>query len=169
LNLSRSYLELTPALVVPDYLRADLASLEDLVNSRGLRIGVVNDEGIIRIVDRYLPQAEAIEIARVADFFESEPPIADVMIISAEAGSAWTLLHPEFQVVLPFDETTRWPLSYPIAAGDEGFRRYVDLWIDLKKSRGLIKELRDYWMLGKNAVPDTPRWSVVRNVLHWVD
>jgi hypothetical protein len=28
--------------------------------------------------------------------------------------------------------------------------------------------LYDYWILGKNAVPTPPRWSVIRNVLHWV-
>jgi hypothetical protein len=29
--------------------------------------------------------------------------------------------------------------------------------------------LYDYWILGKNAVPKPPRWSVIRNVLHWVE
>jgi hypothetical protein len=38
----------------------------------------------------------------------------------------------------------------------------------LKKRDRTIDTLYDYWILGKNAVPKQPRWSVIRNVLHWV-
>ena len=37
-----------------------------------------------------------------------------------------------------------------------------------KKKEKTIAVLYDYWILGKNAVPKSPRWSVLRNVLHWV-
>ena len=29
--------------------------------------------------------------------------------------------------------------------------------------------LYDRWILGKDAEQKEPRWSVIRNVLHWVD
>jgi hypothetical protein len=32
-----------------------------------------------------------------------------------------------------------------------------------------LQALYDYWILGKNAVPQPPRWSIIRNVLHWVE
>jgi hypothetical protein len=34
---------------------------------------------------------------------------------------------------------------------------------------GMTQELYDYWILGKGAVETRPRWSIVRDVLHWVD
>ena len=45
---------------------------------------------------------------------------------------------------------------------------FINLWIELKQEDKTIPSLYDYWILGKNAVPTPPRWSVVRNVLHWV-
>ncbi len=169
MTLSTGYLDLTPGLVVPDHLRNSLDTLNELLTTPDLRIGVVNDPDIIRIVNHRLPGAQAIPVPRVTDFFGADPGIADVLVISAEAGSAWTLVHPEYHVVVPFRGNVKWPLTYPVASGDPDLLRFVDLWIAIKKSEGFISDLRDHWILGKNAVPRTPRWSVARNVLHWID
>jgi ABC-type amino acid transport substrate-binding protein len=40
--------------------------------------------------------------------------------------------------------------------------------LELKKKDGTINQLYDYWILGKNAERTKPRWSVARNVLHWI-
>ena len=45
---------------------------------------------------------------------------------------------------------------------------FINLWIELKKKDKTITRLYDYWILGKHAVPEPPRWSVLRNVLHWM-
>ena len=47
-------------------------------------------------------------------------------------------------------------------------RDFISTWITLKQKDGTIDALYDYWILGKNAVSKPPRWSVLRNVLHWV-
>jgi len=169
LPFTRNYLELTPALVVPDHLRNNFDTLDKLLDSEGVRFGVVNDPDVKRIVNRKLPFADIVEIRRFADFFEAATPVADVLAISAEAGSAWTLLYPEYQVVLPFDSRVRWALGYPVAPGDPEFLRFLDLWIDLMRSEGVIARLHDHWILGRTAVPPSKRWSVIRNVLHWLD
>ena len=114
-------------------------------------------------------RAEGVQISRVAEFFEAETPPADGLVISAEAGSAWTLIYPKFQVVLPFREVTAWPLGYATAPGDTEFLRFLDLWVELTRKTGLVSRLRDHWILGRTAVPRSPRWSVIRNVLHWVE
>jgi Na+/H+-dicarboxylate symporter len=166
---TRSYIELTPALVVPDHRRSDFDTVGELVSAEKIRLGVVNDPTIVRLVERTLANAEAVEIPRVAAFFESETLSADGLIISAEAGSAWTLIYPEFQVVLPFTDVTAWPLGYATAPGDEKFLRFLDLWVDLMRDGGYVEQLRDHWILGRTALPERPRWSVIRNVLHWVE
>ena len=166
---TRSYIELNPALVIPDHLRSETDTVEELLRMKRLRLGVVNDETILRLIERRLPKAEAVQISRVADFFEAETPPADGLIISAEAGSAWTLIYPEFQVVLPFRNVTAWPLGYATATGDTGFLRFLDLWIELIRDEGFVSNLRDHWILGRTAVHREPRWSVIRNVLHWVE
>jgi ABC-type amino acid transport substrate-binding protein len=163
---THSYIELNPALVVPDHIRNEVDTLDELLAADGLRLGIVNDPTLARMVLRRLPDSEVITIPRVAAFFEDETPPADALLISAEAGSAWTLIHPEFQVVLPFKRIAGWPLGYATAEGDDEFLRYLDLWIDLMR---LVTRLHDHWILGRTANPRKQRWSVIRDVLHWVE
>jgi ABC-type amino acid transport substrate-binding protein len=169
MTMTENYLYLTPALVVPDHLRDDLDSVAELLEAEGVRLGVLNDENLVRLVRQHLPDAQPVTVHRVRDFFDSDPPIADALIVPAEAGSAWTLLHPEYQVVFPFRREVKWPLAYPIAPGDPQFLRYMDLWISLKIAGHRVEDLRDHWILGKRAVTPRPRWSVIRDVLHWVE
>ena len=61
------------------------------------------------------------------------------------------------------------PLAYPIGRRDPEMASFVSTWIDLKKQDGTIDQLFDYWIMGKNAERKQPRWSVIRNVLHWVE
>ena len=39
----------------------------------------------------------------------------------------------------------------------------------LRRTRLRRTVLYDYWILGIGAEPVQPRWSVIRNVLHWID
>ena len=61
------------------------------------------------------------------------------------------------------------PLAYPVAGRDQAMATFLDTWIALKKRDGTIERLYDYWILGKDAAPSQPRWSIIRDVLHWVD
>ena len=83
--------------------------------------------------------------------------------------SAWTLLHPKFSVVVPEPGTIKIPLAYPVARRDELFASFVNTWIELKRKDGTIDALYRYWILGQNAAAKRPRWSILRNVLHWTD
>ena len=77
--------------------------------------------------------------------------------------------YPAFTVAIPQPDVLTAPVAYPLARGDEDLAAFLNLWIELKKQDKTIPALYDYWILGKNAVPQKPRWSVVRNVLHWID
>ena len=85
----------------------------------------------------------------------------------AEARSAWSLVYPEYAVVVP-PPAVSIPLTYPRARADQELFDYVNALIDLKKMDGTLKKLYDYWVLGRFAADTQPRWSVIRNVLHWV-
>jgi hypothetical protein len=39
----------------------------------------------------------------------------------------------------------------------------------LKRSDGSLDKIYDYWILGKGTEVKEPRWSVIRDVLEWVD
>ena len=78
------------------------------------------------------------------------------------------MLYPAYSVAIPQPDVLAIPLAYPMAWGDPELVSFINTWIELKKKDKTIATLYDYWILGKNAVPKPPRWSVLRNVLHWV-
>ena len=93
----------------------------------------------------------------------------DAIAMPAERGSAWTLLYPQFSVVVPEPGVLRIPLAYALSTHDQEFGTFINTWIQLKRRDGTIDDLYQYWILGRNAAPRRPRWSVIRNVLHWVE
>ena len=44
---------------------------------------------------------------------------------------------------------------------------FVNYWLDLRKADGMRAREVDYWLLGQPRTLSTPRWSVLRDVLHW--
>jgi ABC-type amino acid transport substrate-binding protein len=91
------------------------------------------------------------------------------VVFSAEAGSAWTLVYPEYSIAVPLPDPILVPLAYPVPSGEGEMVRFLNTWIDLKKKDKTIKALYDYWILGEAAEEKEPRWSIIRNVLGWID
>jgi len=60
-------------------------------------------------------------------------------------------------------------MGYPIAGNDQAMINFMNHWVELKKKDKTIDRLYNYWILGKGAKPQKPRWSIIRNVLRWVD
>jgi Na+/H+-dicarboxylate symporter/ABC-type amino acid transport substrate-binding protein len=165
---SASYLAATVAFIVKDYRREAFSSRAAIHRLKAPRIGVPNIPYYIGEVHRYLPQAELVVLNSMTEFFERRGEELDALVYSAEAGAAWTLLYPAYTVAIPQPDVLTAPLAYPLARGDQELVDFINLWIDLKKRDQTIARLYDYWILGKHAVPESPRWSVIRNVLHWV-
>jgi ABC-type amino acid transport substrate-binding protein len=105
----------------------------------------------------------------VREAFTSPNPPFEAAMLPAERGSAWTLLYPAFTVVVPKPGVIRVPLAYAMPPDDEPFARFIDTWLELKRREGLIDELYRHWILGQSTQVQRPRWSVIRDLLHWVD
>ena len=61
------------------------------------------------------------------------------------------------------------PLAYPLARRDLAFASFLNAWIELKRRDGTIDALYRHWILGQDAIGQRPRWSVIRDVLKWVE
>jgi ABC-type amino acid transport substrate-binding protein len=157
------------ALVVTDHRRDAFRNLAALKRMQPLRLAVPDVPYYIDKLKHYLPQAEVTAIPSVQTFFKELGGQFDGLVFSAEAGSAWSLLYPSYTVVVPQPRTGAIPMAFPIAKGDLEMVAFINNWLALKKEDGTIQSFYDYWILGKNAVPVKPRWSVIRNVLHWGD
>lgn len=163
------YMEVTTAFVVPDYLRGEFRTIGELGAHQKLRVGIVTDSaGWDLPLDGYL-DLQIVSLDSAREFFESDPPVADILVTSAEVGAAWTLKHPEYTVVKPADIDTRIPLHYYV--DDESqFEEFLVNWLELKQRDRTLEKLYDYWILGQDDEQQKPhRWSVIRDVLHWVE
>ena len=170
------YMDVSMGLVVRDYRVRSFKSIKSLQKLPSLRIGFVDfSRGFIDRINSHLPNAEFVEISNNKDFFRDTDSTGesgnelDALLISAESGSAFTVLHPDFQVVVPDHKKVSLPLFYVIGAGDVEMRDFLEHWIRLRKDDGTMDEFYNYWILGQNANAEVARWSVIRNVLHWVD
>ena len=169
---TRSYQTQTVAFIVKDYRRNEFNSrkaVQRLQQSQHLRIGVPNLAYYVDKVQRYLPEAELVKLNSVTEFFEQRGDALDALVFSAEGGSAWSLLYPAYTVAIPQPDVLAAPLAYAAARDSQELINFLNIWIELKEQERTLASLYDYWILGKNAVPQEPRWSVIRNILHWVE
>jgi ABC-type amino acid transport substrate-binding protein len=168
---SKPYMNATVGFIVRDHRRNEFATREAIHKISELKIGIpssVSDYYFDKIKD-YLPRAEIVDVDSVREYFETNTQQLDALLSDAEGGSAWTLLYPEYQVVVPVPDIVTNPLAYPVAGHDREFADFLSQWITLKKESRHYKKLYDHWILGLSAVPKQPRWSVIRDVLKWVE
>jgi Na+/H+-dicarboxylate symporter len=170
LRLSEPYLIGTMALVVRDERRQEFASVAALHRSRGLKIGVPLDTNQVRAsIMRYFGDSDAqfVPLESSAPFFEGRHPELDAYLMPAESGSAMTLLHPEYSVVVPQPDPVTIPTGFGTALHSGDLVEAVNEWIVFAKGEGMVKRAYDYWVLGKGAEEKRRRWSIMRDVLGW--
>ncbi len=167
---TRSYLDVNLALVVPDYRARSFRTLDSIRAMRQLRVGFVDlSRGFVNRLRDAIPDAELVEIASNGEYFSGQTDNLDALLISAESGSAFTLIYPEYEVVVPRELRVKLPLFYVIGHQDREMRDFLEHWITLRQKDGTAAEYYDHWVLGKTQRAKQPRWSIIRNVLGWVD
>jgi Na+/H+-dicarboxylate symporter/ABC-type amino acid transport substrate-binding protein len=168
MTVSTSYLNETFGFIVKDYRREEFSSRANLKRRTRLKLGIINRPYYVAKLREYLPQAELVLLDSPREFFTRGTDDLDALGYSAEKGSAWTLIYPAYSVAVPQPDVLAVPLGYGIARGDQELADLVNTWIDLKLKDQTIRTLYDYWILGRTGSDTMPRWSVIRNVLHWV-
>jgi Na+/H+-dicarboxylate symporter/ABC-type amino acid transport substrate-binding protein len=165
---SEPYQEETLAFLVKDHLRDRFSSWESIRALGPVTIGAPGLPYFVSLLSSKLPQAR-FEIIDPDRLFLPRAERMDVILLSAERASILTMLYPEYAVAVPETETLKVPIAYPIGLRDERFRVFINTWIELQRRNGTISDLYAHWILGKNVEKHEPRWSVIRNILHWVD
>jgi Na+/H+-dicarboxylate symporter len=172
LRLSAPYTTGTMGLAVRDNRRHEFASIESLHRSHGLKIGVPLDtRQVIYSMRRYFGDAdvEFITLEFWQTFFEGQHPELDAFLVPAENGSAWSLLHPEYTVVVPQPDPVKVPSAFGLALNAGELVDAVNEWVVFAANEGMIQRAYDYWILGQGAGEKRPRWSILRDVLGWVE
>jgi ABC-type amino acid transport substrate-binding protein len=167
---SASYMDVTLGLVAPDYRVRQFESLREIRKLESPRIGFVDlSRGFVERLKAELPEAQLVEIENNRDFFEVNDLSLDALLISAESGSAFTLFYPEYEVAVPSDFDVKLPLFYVLAATDNETRDFIDHWVQLRTKDGTFEAYYQHWILGRQPTTKQPRWSILRNVLGWVN
>jgi Na+/H+-dicarboxylate symporter/ABC-type amino acid transport substrate-binding protein len=167
---SDPYLDETLAFVVKDHLREQFSSWTAIRELGGFPVALPN---LLYYIDKVKSRAPALKLAPLDSTNQIEDSLKretfEAVVMPAESGSVMSLLYPKFTVVVPEPEIVKIPLAYPVARRDQYWAHFINTWIELKRRDGTIDALYGHWILGKQAGKRQPRWSIMRNVLHWAD
>ena len=164
---SDAYLDLHMAMIVPDHQRSRFTGLGERGYQGDISVALVGSHYFKPRLKAAAPGATFVELESAEAFFTATTPPADVLVLSAEEGAAYTFRYPRFSVVLP-ERPLRVPAGYALPRNEAEWKEVVSNWIDLKRKDGTIEDLHQYWMLGGATRKKEPRWSIVRDVLGWL-
>jgi hypothetical protein len=85
----------------------------------------------------------------------------------AEHAAAWTLLYPQYTVVVPQPNPVQVPTGFGVAMESDDLTRVVDEWVVYATNAGIVDHAYTYWITGQGAQKKEPRWSILRNVLEF--
>lgn len=162
------YLDQTAAFVVADHRRREFTDLGSIRAMKNLKVAVASEYYKQRL-ERALPNAQGVFIDGIESFLKGELADVDALLYTAEAASAWTFIYPRNAVIVPEGLRVKVPTGFLIPLGSQRYYDYMDTWLTLKVKNGQVADAYDRWILGRGVTVQEPRWSVIRNVLHWVD
>ena len=168
LSYANPVLELNIAIATRDHLVNEFKTNDSIKEMQGMTIAYVEHGDAIEEAKKMAPNIKFVKIEGYKDFFRQKKHKYDAVVISAQAGSAWTLFFPGYGIAL-LENKSHYPVAYAVAQSNQSLLNYINNWQRLRKVDGTQEQIYDYWMLGKGAEKVEPRWSIIRNVLHWVD
>jgi len=60
-------------------------------------------------------------------------------------------------------------IAYGVALQSQGLAEAINELIIFASNTGEIDRSYEYWILGQGAKDHSPRWSIIRDVLGWVE
>ncbi len=172
LKLSAPYFTGTIGLATLDRRRHEFERIDQLRLRDQLTIGVpLAYTQLETSMRRYFGQAEihyvVLETSRL--FFEGDHPELDAFLMPAEHASAWTLLYPQYTVVVPQPDPVHLPSAFGLSREADDLLSLVNEWVTYAESAGIVQRAHEFWIQGQGATTPQPRWSILRDVLGWVD
>jgi proton glutamate symport protein len=148
-TLTVPYSEQAIAYIVKDNRRVEFTHWEKIVNRDDLITGIPETLFYKEGIQRGFTEGKVWEISTPRLFFREEFKHIDGMLIGAAAASAWTLINPDYTVVVPKPAFSPLKMAFPIAKNDQAFELYMRNWITMKKQSEMIDRLFQYWIEGK--------------------
>ncbi|MGE5195764.1 MAG: cation:dicarboxylate symporter family transporter [Anaerolineae bacterium] len=169
-SFTHSYIDAPIVFITRDNRRKEFLSLKTILLQKHLKIAVLKGSSFEAFARKNFPEHPIIALDNYESFAQ-EPPIADAVLWEEEEAISWVLRHTHFSIAKPTPSLGIDSMGYPIKGGSPRFLNYLNQWLSLKKNEGFADSQYNLWVLGKTQAPlsEEPHWSVIRNVLHWVD
>jgi ABC-type amino acid transport substrate-binding protein len=156
-------MEVNLALVTKDSMKKELSDPKKRLHN-DYKFAVLDDNPFIHMIEERAPHLKLEFITSHKEYFEDENDF-DALLISAEAGSAWTLYYPGYSVVIPRPSVLRYALSFVVAERDSSFLTYLNQWLKVQEINGFEEDNYNYWILGKGAEVKKKRWCIGSDVI----
>jgi ABC-type amino acid transport substrate-binding protein len=161
----------TIAFIVPERLRNRFDTWERVRRLGPIEVATSAFQILPRAVLTRIPKAAVVSLETLEEqkkHFAGDGSGADAFLDTAEEGAAWAILYPRFTVVVP-RPVLQVPVIYLVGQDRPVLLRALNAWLLIEKQTGGVNKLEDYWIEGKTDQTGRPRWSVIRDVLKWVD
>ena len=135
---------------------------------KGLRLGVTPFRLKEGAGQRLFPNARLVVVKSPRDFFKGKVKDVDAMLYTAQTATAWTLIYPDWTVVVPKGLKYECPMAFALPHDQVEWTWYVNTWLETAVKSGLTKTAYDYWILGKREKNKGKRWSIAKDVLGWI-
>lgn len=148
-TLSVPYSSQSIAFLVKEERRKEFSDWESIVTREDLIIGIPEIFYSENVVKRYFEQTTAWEISTPRLFFREKYQHIDAMLFGAATASAWTLINPDYTVIVPKPARPALSMAFAIAPDDNTFEVFIRNWIVMKQKNDDIEHLFNYWIAGK--------------------
>ncbi len=137
------------AFVVQKQRRTEFKTWLTAIDREEIVIGVPEAFYYKNRISSTFTKAKAWEISSPRLFFKAEKNNLDAMLFGAPAASAWTLIYPEYTVVMPKPKLPSLQMAFPINNKDIAFENFMRSWLISKLEDKTIETFFDYWIEGE--------------------
>ncbi len=148
-TLTKAYSEQTIAFLTKNERRAEFTDWSSIIRRKDFIIGIPETFFYQTEVERTFVTGKAWEISTPRLFFQEKYAHIDAMLFGAPAASAWTLLYPDYTVVVPKPAIPPLYMAFPINKNDHAFELFMRNWIEMKEQSLQFKDLFSYWIENK--------------------
>jgi len=148
-TLTVPYSSQSMAFLVKEGRRKEFSDWQNIVSRDDLIIGIPEIFYSENVVKRYFDKTTAWEISTPRLFFKEKHQNIDGMLFGAATASAWTLLYPDYTVIVPKPARPELSMAFAINTNDNAFEIFMRNWIVMKQKNKDIEHLFNYWIAGK--------------------
>jgi len=145
-TLTIPYSQQSLAFIVKDKKRSVFDKWSNIIDNKDLTIGIPETFFYQGAVERNFIHNKAWKISTPRLFFKDKYKHIDGMLFGAAAASAWTLLHPQYTVIVPKPVISPLSMAFPINHNDQAFELFMRNWIEMKQQSKMIDQLFNYWI-----------------------